>query len=335
MLACVSPSDMNYGETVNTLHYANRTRNIKNRVIINQEWLGAAGFGGDKEIKALRATISQLRTEIAMIRAGVLPNASDSTKQLETRENQYIQRRERDLMSEISATKAKLSAASFNLDQTKFYVFRLSDKVKELLIEISEVKKERDAAFIEKSRLMNPQFMNYQNSILRPIIEPKSESQKSEVDAINDKSEPSSQGADVEIIDIGDERNSIKRDDSPQTVVADAELYQLIHHYQSIIAKLRYQLSEAEDKLAWQREAMSKIGRKNGPAIAWGEEQIKDLGVDVKPAMKIKDSINKMSSAEIKHEKLLMKGLRENMEIKAKLNQDLEERKLITCAKQV
>ncbi|KAI8907325.1 P-loop containing nucleoside triphosphate hydrolase protein, partial [Gorgonomyces haynaldii] len=37
MLACISPSDMNYGETVNTLHYANRARNIKNRVLINQE----------------------------------------------------------------------------------------------------------------------------------------------------------------------------------------------------------------------------------------------------------------------------------------------------------
>ncbi|KAI8923605.1 P-loop containing nucleoside triphosphate hydrolase protein, partial [Entophlyctis helioformis] len=37
MLACVSPSDLNYSETVNTLHYANRARNIKNRVVINQE----------------------------------------------------------------------------------------------------------------------------------------------------------------------------------------------------------------------------------------------------------------------------------------------------------
>ncbi|KAI9205435.1 P-loop containing nucleoside triphosphate hydrolase protein, partial [Polychytrium aggregatum] len=37
MLACVSPSDSNYGETVNTLNYANRTRNIKNRVAINQD----------------------------------------------------------------------------------------------------------------------------------------------------------------------------------------------------------------------------------------------------------------------------------------------------------
>ncbi|KAI9000288.1 P-loop containing nucleoside triphosphate hydrolase protein, partial [Gaertneriomyces semiglobifer] len=40
MLACVSPSDTNYGETMNTLNYANRARNIKNKVVINQEWAG-------------------------------------------------------------------------------------------------------------------------------------------------------------------------------------------------------------------------------------------------------------------------------------------------------
>ncbi|KAI8807586.1 P-loop containing nucleoside triphosphate hydrolase protein, partial [Cladochytrium replicatum] len=37
MLACVSPSDFNYGETINTLNYANRARNIRNRVLINQD----------------------------------------------------------------------------------------------------------------------------------------------------------------------------------------------------------------------------------------------------------------------------------------------------------
>ncbi|KAI8826977.1 P-loop containing nucleoside triphosphate hydrolase protein, partial [Fimicolochytrium jonesii] len=37
MLACVSPSSSNYAETLNTLNYANRARNIKNKVVINQE----------------------------------------------------------------------------------------------------------------------------------------------------------------------------------------------------------------------------------------------------------------------------------------------------------
>src|SRR3954451_19840035 len=36
MLACVSPSDSNFMETLNTLKYANRARNIQNKVGINQ-----------------------------------------------------------------------------------------------------------------------------------------------------------------------------------------------------------------------------------------------------------------------------------------------------------
>ncbi|KAI7818010.1 P-loop containing nucleoside triphosphate hydrolase protein, partial [Gamsiella multidivaricata] len=37
MIACVSPSELNLGETLNTLKYANRARNIKNSSSLNQE----------------------------------------------------------------------------------------------------------------------------------------------------------------------------------------------------------------------------------------------------------------------------------------------------------
>lgn len=33
MIACVSPSDRDFMETLNTLKYANRARNIKNKVV--------------------------------------------------------------------------------------------------------------------------------------------------------------------------------------------------------------------------------------------------------------------------------------------------------------
>ncbi|PKY45979.1 kinesin-domain-containing protein, partial [Rhizophagus irregularis] len=36
MLACVSPADSNFMETLNTLKYANRARNIKNKVSVNE-----------------------------------------------------------------------------------------------------------------------------------------------------------------------------------------------------------------------------------------------------------------------------------------------------------
>ncbi|CEG38576.1 kinesin family member 4 isoform 2 putati [Plasmopara halstedii] len=37
MIACISPADVNYEETSNTLRYASRTRNIENKAVINKE----------------------------------------------------------------------------------------------------------------------------------------------------------------------------------------------------------------------------------------------------------------------------------------------------------
>lgn len=58
MIACVSPSDRDFMETLNTLKYANRARNIKNKVQINQDQSSR--------------TISQLRREIAALQLELL-----------------------------------------------------------------------------------------------------------------------------------------------------------------------------------------------------------------------------------------------------------------------
>lgn len=36
MIACISPSDRDYGETLSTLRYANRAKNIHNKPKINE-----------------------------------------------------------------------------------------------------------------------------------------------------------------------------------------------------------------------------------------------------------------------------------------------------------
>jgi len=35
MIACISPAEYNFDETLNTLKYASRARNIKNKPVIN------------------------------------------------------------------------------------------------------------------------------------------------------------------------------------------------------------------------------------------------------------------------------------------------------------
>lgn len=37
MVACISPADNNYDETLSTLRYANRAKNIKNKPKINED----------------------------------------------------------------------------------------------------------------------------------------------------------------------------------------------------------------------------------------------------------------------------------------------------------
>ena len=37
MIACISPAEINFEETLNTLKYANRARNIKNKPIVNRD----------------------------------------------------------------------------------------------------------------------------------------------------------------------------------------------------------------------------------------------------------------------------------------------------------
>jgi kinesin family protein 4/21/27 len=71
MVACISPSDKDFMETLNTLKYANRARNIQNKVVVNQD-------SASREIQFLRETIQKLNLELAEFRAGRRPLNPDS-----------------------------------------------------------------------------------------------------------------------------------------------------------------------------------------------------------------------------------------------------------------
>ncbi|XP_049882022.1 kinesin-like protein KIF21A isoform X2 [Pectinophora gossypiella] len=63
MIACVSPSDRDFMETLNTLKYANRARNIKNRCVVNQDLTS-------RTIHQLRQEVARLQLEIAEFKQG-------------------------------------------------------------------------------------------------------------------------------------------------------------------------------------------------------------------------------------------------------------------------
>lgn len=65
MIACISPTDRDFMETLNTLKYANRARNITNKVSVNQDKTSA-------QLSMLRKRIQDLEFELQEFHAGRL-----------------------------------------------------------------------------------------------------------------------------------------------------------------------------------------------------------------------------------------------------------------------
>jgi uncharacterized protein YlxW (UPF0749 family) len=61
--ACISPADTNAEETINTLKYANRARNIQNKAVVNRDPV-------KEEVQKLRSQVEQLQTELMFSRSG-------------------------------------------------------------------------------------------------------------------------------------------------------------------------------------------------------------------------------------------------------------------------
>ena len=64
MIACVSPAEWNANETINTLKYANRARNIKNRAVLNEK------EEGWDDVEWLQGMVTRLRKELKGIKEG-------------------------------------------------------------------------------------------------------------------------------------------------------------------------------------------------------------------------------------------------------------------------
>uniref|UniRef100_A0A8C2ICD4 Kinesin family member 21A n=1 Tax=Cyprinus carpio TaxID=7962 RepID=A0A8C2ICD4_CYPCA len=112
MIACISPSDRDFMETLNTLKYANRARNIKNKVMVNQD-------RASQQISALRTEIARLQIELMEYKTGKRMVGEDGLESINdmVHENSMLQTENNNLRVRVKAMQETIDAQRARLTQ--------------------------------------------------------------------------------------------------------------------------------------------------------------------------------------------------------------------------
>uniref|UniRef100_A0AAQ5Z2N4 Kinesin motor domain-containing protein n=1 Tax=Amphiprion ocellaris TaxID=80972 RepID=A0AAQ5Z2N4_AMPOC len=127
MIACISPSDRDFMETLNTLKYANRARNIKNKVMVNQD-------RASQQISALRTEIARLQMELMEYKTGKRMVGEDGMEGINdlVHENSMLQTENNNLRVRVKAMQETIDAQRARLTQI------LSDQANQALAKAGE-----------------------------------------------------------------------------------------------------------------------------------------------------------------------------------------------------
>ncbi|XP_066489226.1 kinesin-like protein KIF21A isoform X3 [Tiliqua scincoides] len=127
MIACISPSDRDFMETLNTLKYANRARNIKNKVMINQD-------RASQQINALRSEITRLQMELMEYKTGKKIINEEGVESINDmfHENAMLQTENNNLRVRIKAMQETIDTLSARITQL------VSDQANQVLARTGE-----------------------------------------------------------------------------------------------------------------------------------------------------------------------------------------------------
>lgn len=122
MIACVSPATINFEETLNTLKYANRAKNIRNRPIVNQQAEIEAKQKSEDEIARMKEEIANLQTKLQQtsVSRPVTSSSSSSTSTASIRSStsskQQLQLFPSPLEGKVAGLEHQLGTANRKLD---------------------------------------------------------------------------------------------------------------------------------------------------------------------------------------------------------------------------
>jgi kinesin family protein 4/21/27 len=119
MIACVSPADINFEETLNALKYANRARNIRNKAVVNVKSDPAMAelrrqvellqgevvrLQGGKGVPSSPAAIASTLSQIGSSPGGSTVSYAEMEQRCETAESEVLR-----LLSELKKTKSQMA----------------------------------------------------------------------------------------------------------------------------------------------------------------------------------------------------------------------------------
>ncbi|EDV29475.1 uncharacterized protein TRIADDRAFT_1085, partial [Trichoplax adhaerens] len=142
MVACISPADNNYDETLSTLRYANRAKNIKNKPRINEDPKDALIRQYQEEIKKLKSMLTVSPTENEQNEQARLKLMEEKEKLKNQYENQ-MSNLEQKFQSE-QANRAKLESEVANIKD------EYENKLEQLRLEMLNSQKQQKSETKER-----------------------------------------------------------------------------------------------------------------------------------------------------------------------------------------
>ncbi|KAL3982081.1 Kinesin motor domain family protein [Acanthocheilonema viteae] len=136
MIACISPSDCDYVETLNTLKYANRAKDIKNKVVANQD-------KSSKLIGRLRSRIAELEAELLDFKQGRI-TVSDGVESFndQYRENVLLQ-------ADVNQLRIRIKALQETVEMLRARNVQLLAEKDEVCTRMRNLKAQNQQPFIE------------------------------------------------------------------------------------------------------------------------------------------------------------------------------------------
>jgi len=165
MIACVSPADVNFEETLNTLKYANRAKNIQNKAVINRDPNAAKIEQMATRIRELEAALAAGGVAVETYAEVFAPSDEEYTYLKE--QNKLMETEVKRLTSQLKDSRVDTTTLSETLmevekqrDVFRMQLLKISEMYPEVKVELSQRELDLIASNIEQITNMKFQILN-------------------------------------------------------------------------------------------------------------------------------------------------------------------------------